>query len=130
MAYMSQDHKKELAPKIKEICKKHGVKASLGVHHHSTLVLTIKSGKIDFAKDSFSERTGEARPFNGHEQVNHYHIGAMWKGKAAKFLAEVNKAMHGPKFFDKSDISTDYFHCSHYISINVGRWDTPYVLEK
>ena len=50
MAYMSQDKKKELAPLIKKVCKKYGVKATLSVRHHSTLVLNIKSGGVDFIK--------------------------------------------------------------------------------
>ena len=51
MAYVSQELKAKLAPKIKAICKKYGVKASLAVRHHSTLVLNVKSGKIDFIND-------------------------------------------------------------------------------
>jgi hypothetical protein len=35
-------------------------------------------------------------------------------------------AMKGPDFFDHSDPQTDYFHRSHYVDINVGRWDQPY----
>ena len=41
MAYMNQEKKKELAPLIKSICKKHGIKATLGVRHYSELVLNI-----------------------------------------------------------------------------------------
>ena len=48
MAYVSQELKAKLAPKIKAICKKYGVKASLAVRNHSVLCLNIKSGKIDF----------------------------------------------------------------------------------
>ena len=48
MAYMSQENKKQIAPVVKAICKKYGVKATLAVRHHSTLVLNIKSGSIDF----------------------------------------------------------------------------------
>ena len=48
MAYMSQENKASKAPKIAAICKQFGVKATLAVRHHSTLVLNISSGPIDF----------------------------------------------------------------------------------
>jgi len=122
MAYVSQQMKAELAPTIKSILKKYGIKGSLAVQNHSTLVLNIKSGKIDFAKDSTSD--------NFNYQVNTYWVHEHYTGKAKKFLAEVIAAMKGPKFFDHSDSMTDYFHVSHYIDINVGKWNKPYVLEK
>jgi hypothetical protein len=48
MAYVSQALKAQLSPGIKAICKKYGVKASIAVRDHSTLVLNIKQGPIDF----------------------------------------------------------------------------------
>ena len=122
MAYMSQQHKQELAPAIKAICKKYGIKGSLAVRHHSTLVLNIKSGKIDFQKLSTSD--------NFNYQVNTYHTDSHYTGKAKKFFAEVIAAMKGPKFFDNSDAMTDYFHVSHYIDINLGNWNKPYIVTK
>jgi hypothetical protein len=122
MAYVSQQMKSELAPAIKTILKKYGIKGSIAVQNHSTLVLNIKSGKIDFAKDSTSD--------NFNYQVNTYWVHEHYTGKAKKFLAEVIAAMKGPKFFDHSDSMTDYFHVSHYIDINLGKWNKPYVLEK
>ena len=122
MAYMSQQHKQELAPAIKAICKKYGIKGSLAVRHHSTLVLNIKSGKIDFDKDAASG--------THYYQVNTYHTDSQYRGKAKKFFAEVIAAMKGPKFFDNSDAMTDYFHVSHYIDINPGSWNKPYIVTK
>ena len=51
MAYMNQERKQQRAPIIKSILKKYGVKGSLAVRNHSTLVLNIKSGKIDFVEN-------------------------------------------------------------------------------
>ena len=51
MAYVSQELKAKLAPTIKAICKKYGVKASIAVRNHSTLVLNIKQGRIDFIEN-------------------------------------------------------------------------------
>lgn len=140
MAYVSQQMKAELAPAIKAICKKYGVKGTLAVRHHSTLVLNIKSGKIDFLKN-YVETTEPFRSGNlnydmtveslrGYLSINTYHTDTHFSGKAKKFFAEVIAAMKGPKFFDHSDAMTDYFHCSHYIDINLGTWNKPYIVTK
>ena len=137
---MSQQHKQELAPTIKAILSKYGVKGSLAVRHHSTLVLNIKSGKIDFIKNHLAatEPVRSGRPefylteesLGGHMQINTYHTDSQFSGKAKKFFAEVIAAMKGPKFFDNSDAMTDYFHVSHYIDINLGSWNKPYIVTK
>lgn len=137
MAYVSQEMKRELTPAIKAILSKYDVKGSLAVSNHSTLVLNIKSGKIDFIKnhnDVVDQRNpGDLRQgykVTGYIQVNTYWTDEHFTGKAKKFFAEVIAAMKGPNFFDHSDSMTDYFHVSHYIDINVGKWNKPYVLEK
>jgi hypothetical protein len=135
MAYVSQELKAKLAPKIKAICKKHGVKASLAVRNHSTLVLNIKSGKIDFL-ESFN-RLGAAEPRPAHLpfrpvtkdiDVNVYHYQRHFDGKALKFLSEVIPAMNNGNH-DNSDIQTDYFDVGWYVDVNIGKWDKPYTVE-
>ena len=116
MAYMSQDHKAKIAPVIKAICKKYNVKASLAVHNHSTLTLNVKQGDIDFGGDRIQDN-----PYWYHEH---------FEGRAKDFLSEVIPALRGPEYFDHSDAQTDYFHCSHYISVNIGKWNQPYALVK
>ena len=119
MAYMSQEKKKALAPKIKAICKKYGIKATLAVRHHSTLVLNIAKGKIDFLKYAND---------NGYIQVNEYWLDRDYEGDALNFLEEIKVAMNDGNF-DNSDPMTDYFHVGWYTSINVGRWNKPYIFE-
>lgn len=113
MAYMSQEHKKEIAVVVKPILKKYGIKATLSVRNHSTICLNISKGRI---------------PFEG-TNVNPYHIESQWKKQpeASAFLVEVKAALHGPRYFDKSDIMTDYFHTSHYVEINIGKWNKAYI---
>ena len=125
MAYVSQELKAKLAPKIKAICKKHGVKASLAVRHHSTLVLNIKSGKIDFYSDLATE--GASRKSN--IQVNPYWYHSHFTGASKEFLSEVIPAMNNGNH-DNSDIQTDYFDVGWYVDVNVGKWNQPYTLEK
>ena len=142
MAYVSQELKSKLSPTIKAICKKYKVKASIAVRHHSTLVLNVKSGKIDFienyietdadkvAANKMSLDTIAHIRKNQSLDVNTYWAHEHYSGKAKQFLTEMIGAMKGPDFFDETDAQTDYFHCSHYIDINIGKRDKPYIVEK
>ena len=133
MAYVSQELKSKLAPKIKAICKKYKVKASLAVRHHSTLVLNVQSGSIDFIKN-FNEtidsrgaayHANRFNPAEGSIQVNPYWYQDHFSGKAKAFLSEVLPAMNEGNF-DKSDIQSDYFHVGWYVDVNIGKWNKPY----
>ena len=133
MAYMSQAKKAELAPAIKAICKKHGIKASLAVRHHSSLVLNIKEGPIDFiansnavcAADPYQVARGFQPNNDGYEQVNPYHYQKHYDGPALAFLEEVIPAMMKGNH-NNSDIQVDYFDVGWYIDVNIGQWGKPY----
>ena len=121
MAYVSQQDKKELAPAIRKVLSKYGMKGSISIRNHSTLQVTLQSGAIDFKDYSHGD---------GYIQVNTYHIDAHYSGKAKAFLNELLDAMKGPKYFNNDDAMTDYFHRSHYTDINVGKWNKPYFLQE
>ena len=125
MAYGSQELKKKLAPKIKAICNKYGVKASLAVRNHSVLCLNIKSGKIDFLGNY--ARDNEYAKKYGHIDVNTYWYQDHFDGVARDFFSEVIPAMNVGNH-DDSDIQVDYFDVGWYIDVNVGRWNKPYEL--
>jgi|TARA_R110000823_G_scaffold34332_2_gene95577 hypothetical protein len=116
MAYVSQDDKKKLAPAIKAVLKKYKVKASIAVRNHSTLVVTLKKGEVDFG--------------NAFHQVNTYWIDEHFEEKpvAKSFLNELLDAMKGVDYFNDDDAQTDYFSRSHYTDINIGGWCTDYEL--
>lgn len=134
MAYVSQDLKKTLAVNVKAICKKFNVKGSLSVRNHSTLVLNVRSGAIDFI-DSFNKTCGSKHyytehgwtPAKDHISINPYHYEDHFSGKALAFLKEVMIAMNRGNH-DNSDIQTDYFDVGWYVDINIGRWNQPYVV--
>ena len=118
MAYVSQDDKKALALAIKAVLNKYGMKGSIRVRHHSTLVVTVKSGAIDFS----DYMRGEA-----YIDVNPYWIDQHYSGIARDFLNELLDAMKGPNYFNNDDAMTDYFHRSHYTDICIGTaWNKPY----
>jgi len=63
-------------------------------------------------------------------QVNEYWIDHNYSNTVKDFLNELVLAMKGPKYFNNDDIQSDYYHRSHYTNINVGKWNSPYILEK
>jgi len=135
MANFSQDQKKAIAPKIKEICKKYGIKGSLGVRNHSTVVLNIKSGDIDFI-GNHNETVAPRQSLRGEDiierdylDVNVYWYQEHFTGKALDCLKELIEVLNTGNY-DKSDAMTDYFNVGFYVDVNIGTWDKPYILNK
>jgi hypothetical protein len=119
MAYINQDKKKELQPLVKAILARYGLKGSLSINHHSTLVLTIQSGDIDFFGDCNFDR-------DGYMDVNNYWYHEHFTGRSLLFLDDIlpvlNRGNH-----DNSDLMTDYFDVGWYVDIKIGKWDKPYI---
>lgn len=126
MAYMNQERKTKIAALIKPILKKYGVKATLAVRNHSTIVLNVKSGPIDFISDYGD--TEDARKFG--IQVNPYWFQDHFVGKSKAFLTEAFQALRGADWYDRSDAQVDYFDTAYYYDVNIGRWNKPYELTK
>ena len=114
MAYVSQQDKAKLAPAIRAVLAKYGMKGTIAVRNHSTLVVTVKSGPIDFGGTNID--------------VNEYWIHEHYTGVARRFLTELLAAMKGPDYFNHDDSMTDYFHRSHYTDIRIGSWRQDYVI--
>ena len=137
MAYVSQELKAKLSPAIKLVCKKFGVKASLAVRNHSTLVLNVKSGPIDFIGNlnkvcsvaPGADRYGPYRAAVGSIDVNPYHYRDHFDGKALAFLSAILPVMNTGNH-DNSDIQSDYFDVGWYVDVNIGAWNKPYLLTK
>ena len=141
MAYMSQEKKAKLAPAIKAVLKKYGVKGSLAVSNHSTLVLNVKSGPIDFVENYI--QTDIDKPYGqkmATDQVNYLRkqqaldVNVYWykehfSGKALKFLEEIVPLMNMGNH-DRSNAQVDYFDVGWYIDVNIGRWNKPYQVAK
>ena len=130
MAYMNQERKAIIAANVKPILKKYGVKATLAVKNHMSIVLNIKSGKVDFNGElMIRDRNREVDTSNGFT-VNHYYIEENHTGKSKDFLNEIVEALKSAGWCDRSDIMTDYFDTAYYFDINVGSWKKPYELVK
>lgn len=137
MAYVSQELKKSKAPLIKQICLKYGVKTTLGVDNHSTLVLRVSSGSIDFisnynenlVKNLNNYRYGTPELEKSYIQVNDYHYKSQYTGKALDFLAEIMPVLNEGNF-NHSDSMTDYFHVGWYVDVKIGQYDKPYIFNR
>jgi hypothetical protein len=135
MAYFNQERKAQLAPAIKAILKKYNVKGSLAVRNHSSFVLNIKSGAIDFIgnyNNTVAAQPGGFRNSNPAEKsldVNPYWYQEHFDGRALSFLKEIFAAMNVGNH-DRSDIQSDYFDVGWYVDVNVGSWNQPYELAK
>lgn len=139
MAYMNQSKKATITAAVKPILAKYGMKGSLSVRNHSTIVLKLTSGPIDFIGDMVAQRMFGYVPveLNKDEmrkryelQVNPYWYHEHYAGTSLAFLSEIIPALKSADWFDKSDAQIDYFHTAYYFDLNVGAWNKPYVLTK
>jgi hypothetical protein len=135
MAYMNQARKAELAPAIKAVLKKFGMKGTIGVSNYSTLIVNLQFGELDLIEEAnafnreFAQRTGQKfYPVTGNYQANPYKgADAYADSVVGQFFKELTAAMRGKIWYDNSDIMTDYFDTAYYMEINVGKWNKPYV---
>ena len=140
MAYMNQERKQKIATNLKPILAKYGVKGSLSVRNHSTIILTLKSGKIDFIENfiqtdnfkSYGKKMSEDHVAyirkNQSLDVNPYWFQEHYSGVAKEFLTETFQAMKSADWYDESDAQVDYFNTAYYVDVNIVKWDKPYIL--
>lgn len=136
MAYMNSEKKAKISANLKPVLAKYGVKGTLSVRNHSTICLTIKSGKIDFIANS--NRVCGASPYqvnggfrpntSGYSDVNPYWFQEHYDGAAKAFMTEVFDALRSADWFDESNAQIDYFSTAYYCNINIGKWNKPYVV--
>ena len=107
MAYVSQEDKKKLSVKIKEVVKKYGYKVSLSVNNHSTLVAKIKGADdimeeyidVQMSPEKVAKREFENYKFDPvvvmdeyrkwNHNVNEYWISENYGEKGTAFLTEL-----------------------------------------
>lgn len=125
MAYIRTDEVAAIRGQLK--AKFPQLKFSVRKQHHSSVIVTIKSGTVDF-----SELLDE----HGYAQTNQYWLSRMGKHQALfEKIYEVIKTAPasvpgGRAWFDESDSMTDYFHTAFYYSISVGSWCDSYTCSK
>lgn len=121
MAYMNQKKKAKIVAEVKKVLPK-GWKATFAVYNYSTLRCTIRSAPLDL-KETFHR----AREDWDFLTINTYHAEKQCKNKeTAEILEKIIDALNTDNY-DRSDIMTDYFDVGHYIDLQFGSWDKPFV---
>lgn len=132
MAYMSQDKKKSIKAEMDKLLdKKLGWKFSMGVNNHSTLVLNIARGPVDFF-GAFKAPNYDAESLKSIKSRNYMDINPYWfqehfEPEVVELLSAIKDIMMDGNH-DNSDIMTDYFDVGWYIDINIGKYGKPYEL--
>lgn len=123
MAYMSQEKKAKIAVELKKVMPK-GWKYSLAVRNHSTIVCTIKSAPVDLIAEV--KRVSGSTFVKDDYDVNPYHPHVAFD-KNLKNIEKILTAMNLNNH-NNSDIQTDYFDVGHYVDLNIGKWNKPFVV--
>ena len=137
MAYVNQEMKSQISKAIKPILAKYGIKGSLSVRNHMSIVLTLQSGKIDFIGNSnrvcsashYQVSNGFTPNTSGYTSVNKYWYQDHYDGVAKEFITEAIAALQSAGWYDRTDAMTDYFDIAYYIDINIGKWNKPYIVQ-
>lgn len=107
--------------KLKDICKKYGVKATFS-SPKGDLHCSIHQGELSFPFDVYTTADSAYAQVNNFWIMSHFASNEPW----CLLLTEINDLMR-EEHWDDSDSMTDYFHCSWYNSIHIGKWNKPYV---
>ncbi len=134
MAYMNQEKKAVIKANLDKALKGTGVKCTLSVSNHTSIVCTIKSAPIDLIanmnevcrKAPGANRYGEYRDATDYVQVNPYWYKEHFSGKALDIVDKIVKAMYTANYYDNSDAQIDYFDTAYYVSVNIGKWNKPF----
>lgn len=105
MAYVSQEDKKKLSVKIKEVAKKYNVKISLSIRHHSTLVAKVKNADdimeeyidVQMSPEKVRRREFENFKFDPVEVMNDYR---KWTHNVNEYWISENYGKKGVAFLD------------------------------
>ena len=137
MAYMSSEHKKEIAELLKKefgkVAKKRGFKYSLKVENYSTIIMTISEGKYDFIGNYVNNMKPHHCSFDFYkENPPKYldisdHMLNSFSGEIKDILEKAFKHLN-LRNYNNSDIMTDYFDVGHFVYIHIGKWNKPYKL--
>ncbi len=117
MAYITQEQKKEIAKLLKKVVPSDW-KYSLAIRHHSTIVMTIRKGPVELVTVDEKVRT--------HFVTNHLYLSNRYSGEMLETMEKINAALNLNNF-DNSDTMTDYFDVGHYVTIQAGKWNKPFI---
>lgn len=127
MAYINAQEVKAVRNELK--AKFPHIKFSVTKHHHSSVQVAIMKGPKSLESllgDDEYSRKNRASSLNHHYPDNY--------GEHAELIKEISEIAHnapgragGTKYFNDSDIMTDYFSTSFYVNLEIGKWNKPFI---
>jgi len=116
MAYINAKHVSQIRNSLKNEFP--NFKFSVRKDQFSEIIVTIKKGNVDFS-DILNE--------NNTIDINVYHL-RNYKNHEALLQKIINVIKTGSdnKWYDKSDMQSDYFNIAFYITLKIGDYDHPY----
>jgi len=112
MAYINKEQVKQIREALKKEFPE--IKFSVRKENYSSVHVTILKSPYNFS-DLPNYRT------NCSTSVNHFYVPDCVHRRMFEKIITIIKTGSDRKWFDKSDIMTDYFHTAYYININVGK---------
>lgn len=125
MSYITKEQVQAKTIKLKQLAKQYGIKLSVSGSNSSTIKVTIQEGKIDFFWNMSQCIEDTYYIDREYIQVNHYYLDKSFSGIALECLEKIKEVLF-EDHWDESDVQSDYFNCSYYIAIHIGRYDKPY----
>lgn len=127
MSYISAENTKQIRNALKEVFKDTGIKFGVKKFGHSSVTVTLLEGP-DFPT---AREYCQKECSNG---IGYYDVNPYWYRKNMLSIEcdimdkviEVIKIGSSRKYFDKSDIQTDYFFKAFYFDITIGKFQKPY----
>lgn len=143
---------KDIAALVRESLKKElpGWKFNVTVDNYSggsSINLSLMSGpeQVFAPKLDTTSKVNVTTYFPKEAQLNHYtfqrgqtHLppnppfwnnGAVLTEKGWEVMAKATEIL-GREHWDESDAQTDYFCCSFYMHVNIGKWNQPFVVKE
>lgn len=127
MAFVSKELKSKIASELKKIVPRDW-KYSLAVRNYSEIVMTIYSapaGLISEVIENRSKRSMQAQNVGGHTEINTYHPEDQFS-HSLEIMIKIIAALNIDNY-NNSDYQTDYFDVGHYVTLQLGRWDKPFI---
>lgn len=112
MAYMNQEKKAKIAAELKKVVPLDW-KYSLAVENHSSLRMTVRSAPIDLG--GLNSLT-----------INEFYPENAFEGELLEIIKRIIEALNTGNH-NNSDIQTDYFDVGHYVHLQFGAWNKPFV---
>lgn len=116
MAYISKEDVKKIRENLKSLYpRKQGYKISVTRRNSMEVVVALMEGPHE---------VGET-----YQQLNHYHP-EHYSGFVYEFVDVVSEVIEGVKEYvdyNAGDVTADYGNSNYFQSIEIGKWDKPYV---